>query len=127
MLIRPPVQLDHRFVGFIPRDLEPGVLYVSIEYATCVHACACGCGGRVVTPLSPDDWRLTFDGETVSLWPSVGSWAFPCESHYWIRDDQAVWAPKLSGRRIESLRARQKQSREWHWESERGNEHDGPQ
>lgn len=118
MLIRPPVPLEHRFGEFIPRDLEPGVLYISVEYATCVHACACGCGNRVVTPLSPDDWRLTFDGETISLWPSIGNWAFPCESHYWIRDDQAVWAPKLSRRRIESLRARQRQTRERHWERE---------
>lgn len=118
MLIRPPVPLDHRFVEFIPRDLEPGVLYVSIEYGTCVHACACGCASRVVTPLSPDDWRLTFDGEAISLWPSIGNWAFPCESHYWIRDDRAVWAPKLSRRRIELLRARQRQTRERHWEGD---------
>ena len=53
-----------------------------------------GCGGRVVTPLSPDDWRLTYDGDTVSLWPSIGNWAFACQSHYWIRSDQIVWAPK---------------------------------
>jgi hypothetical protein len=118
MLIRPSVPLDHRFVEFIPRSLEPDVVYVSIPFATCVHACACGCGSRVATPLSPDDWRLTFDGETVSLWPSVGNWAFPCESHYWIRHDQAVWAPKLSQQRIELLRGRQRQSRERHWEGE---------
>jgi hypothetical protein len=116
MLIRPPVPLNHRFVEFIPRDLEPGVLYASIEYTTCVHACACGCGNRVVTPLSPDDWRLTFDGETVSLSPSIGNWAFACESHYWIRNDQAVWAPKLSKSRIASLRERQRRTRERHWE-----------
>jgi hypothetical protein len=126
MLIRrAPVPLEHRFVQFIPRDLEPGVLYVSIEYATCVHACACGCGNRVVTPLSPDDWRLTFDGEATSLWPSIGNWAFPCESHYWIRDDQAVWAPRLSKRRIALLRARQRQTRERHWEGEPAGQHDG--
>ena len=123
MLNRPPVKMVHRFVEFIPRDLEPGVLYLSIEFATCVHGCACGCGNRVVTPLSPDDWRLAFDGETVSLWPSIGNWAFPCESHYWIRQDQAVWAPKLSKRRIELLRARQRRSRERHWEGEPA---DGP-
>ena len=119
MLIRrPPVSVDHRFVEFIPRDLEPDVLYVSIEYATCVHACVCGCGNRVVTPLSPDDWRLTFDGETVSLSPSIGNWAFPCESHYWIREDQAVWAAKASKARIELLREQQRLTRERHWEGE---------
>lgn len=119
-MIGPLVPLEHRFVEFIPRDLERRVLYVSIEYATCAHACVCGCGNRVVTPLSPDDWRLTFDGETVSLWPSIGNWAFVCESHYWIRNDQAVWAPKLSKRQIESLRTRQRQTRERHWDGGHG-------
>ncbi len=118
MLSRPSVPMDHRFVEFIPRDLEPQVLYISIDYSTCVHACPCGCGGRVVTPLSPDDWRLTFDGETVSLWPSIGNWAFSCGSHYWLRDDEAVWAPKLSKSRIEAMRARQRLTRKRHWEGE---------
>ena len=36
--------LEHRFVQHIPRHLEPGVLYVSIEYATAAHTCCCGCG-----------------------------------------------------------------------------------
>jgi hypothetical protein len=116
MLIRPPVPMIHRFVEFIPRELEPGILYVSIEYATCVHACACGCGNRVVTPLSPDDWKLIFDGETVSLRPSVGNWAFACESHYWIRNDEVIWAPKLSKARINSLRIRQRLSAQRHWD-----------
>jgi hypothetical protein len=36
-------------------------LYVSLEYATAIHACACGCGNEVVTPLSPNGWKLTFE------------------------------------------------------------------
>jgi len=34
----------------------------------------------VVTPLSPTGWSLIFDGETVSLYPSIGNWNFPCRS-----------------------------------------------
>ena len=80
--------LEPRFVKAVPRDLEPGVLYVSMEYGTVVHSCCCGCGFEVVTPLTPTDWRLTFDGESVSLWPSVGSWNLPCQSHYVIENNR---------------------------------------
>lgn len=76
--------LQHKFVEFIPDQLEEGVLYITIEYTTAVHKCVCGCGNEVVTPLSPTDWQLTFDGETVSLKPSIGNWNFECKSHYWI-------------------------------------------
>jgi hypothetical protein len=75
---------EHRFVEFIPEKLEEGVLYVSMTYATALHRCACGCGCEVVTPLSPTFWRMTFDGETISLYPSIGNWNLPCRSHYWI-------------------------------------------
>ncbi len=66
-------KLEHRFVERIPRAPEPGVLYISVEYATAAHSCACGCGEEVMTPLTPTDWKMTFDGETVSLSPSVGN------------------------------------------------------
>jgi hypothetical protein len=42
------------FVKGVPRELEPGVLYVSMEYGTVVHSCCCGCGLEVVTPPHPD-------------------------------------------------------------------------
>ena len=69
--------------------IEEGKIYVSIAYATAVHKCACGCGKEVVTPLSPTDWKLIFDGKTVSLDPSIGNWGFPCRSHYWVRNNRA--------------------------------------
>jgi hypothetical protein len=50
--------------------------------------CACGCGKEVVTPLSATDWKLIFDGKTVSLDPSIGNWGFPCRSHYWVRNNR---------------------------------------
>jgi hypothetical protein len=83
--------MKHKFVEFIPDQLEDGILYVSTTYATILHKCACGCGNEVVTPLSPSDWQLTFNGETISLYPSIGNWSFPCRSHYWIRKNEVVW------------------------------------
>ncbi|MFV0387698.1 MAG: DUF6527 family protein [Pyrinomonadaceae bacterium] len=82
----------HKFVEFFPDALEDDVLYVSFTYATVNHKCACGCGNEVVTPLSPTDWKLTFDGVSITLYPSIGNWNFDCRSHYWIRDNKVVWS-----------------------------------
>ncbi|MFF3420087.1 DUF6527 family protein [Streptomyces sp. NPDC002698] len=101
-----PVRLTHRFVDYIPEPLERGVLYVSLTFTTAVHLCACGCGSTVVTPLSPTDWSLTFDGTTVSLSPSVGNWSYPCQSHYWIRHDTVSWASRFTPAQIADTRAR---------------------
>lgn len=90
--------LTHEFVKFAPETLEDGVVYVSIDFATAVHACCCGCGNRVVTPLSPRDWKLNFDGETISLRPSIGNWNFPCRSHYWITHNGVALLCHLSFR-----------------------------
>ena len=92
--------LRHDFVEYVPDQLEEGVLYVSIECATTAHKCACGCGNEVFTPLSQTDWKLTFDGETVSLAPSIGNWSFACQSHYWIDEGRIRWAPRWSREQI---------------------------
>jgi hypothetical protein len=97
--------IHHTFVEFIPKELEERVLYVSVQYSTAVHKCFCGCGQKVVTPLSPAQWQLTFDGETVSLAPSIGNWSFRCESHYWITQGQVRAATHLSRGRIATIRA----------------------
>jgi hypothetical protein len=102
----------HEFVEFIPGELEEGVIYVSIPYATAVHLCACGCGCEVPTPISPTDWKVTFDGATVSLDPSIGNWSFPCQSHYWIKRGGVRWARKWSRGEIEAGRARSRRSKE---------------
>lgn len=95
------------FVETVPDRAQPGVLYVSIVYATAVHLCACGCGLEVVTPLTPRDWKLIFDGETVSLLPSIGNWGFPCQSHYWVKNNRVQWARKWSLAEIQAARARE--------------------
>ena len=96
------VTLEPRFVKAIPRQLEPGVLYVSMEYGTVVHSCCCGCGHEVVTPLTSNDWTLTFNGEHVSLWPSVGNWNLPCRSHYIIKANNVIDAGPWSDKRIQA-------------------------
>lgn len=109
--------IKHAFVEFIPETLEDGTLYVSIPYATAVHKCFCGCGREVVTPLSPTDWQLAFDGRAVSLYPSVGSWNLPCRSHYWIRRDRVESAPQWSRRRIEAERSRDRHAKDAYFEA----------
>lgn len=95
-------RLSHQFVEFIPEVLQDGVLYISLPYGTVCHRCCCGCGHEIVTPLTPTDWKLTFDGETISLWPSVGNWDFPCRSHYVIRNSRVEWAEDWSERDIDA-------------------------
>lgn len=89
-------ELSCEFVITIPDKLAAGTLYVSMEYATVVHRCCCGCGNEVVTPLSPTDWKLTYDGEGISLHPSIGNWSFKCRSHYWIRGSAVQWAGPMT-------------------------------
>lgn len=113
--MRPEAVLQHEFVEHIPNEVKPGVLYVSIPYATVVHKCCCGCGSEVVTPLSPTDWKLIFDGETVSLYPSVGNWSFACRSHYWIRHNRVKWASQWSQEQIEAGRAADSRAKERHF------------
>jgi hypothetical protein len=97
--------LAYEFVDYIPEDIKERTLYVSLKYATVVHKCCCGCGREVVTPLSPTAWRVTFDGVSISLHPSIGSWSLPCQSHYWIERNVVRWAPPWSKAQIEAGRA----------------------
>ena len=98
--------VTHEFVESIPDELQDGRLYVSIPFATAAHKCCCGCGNEVITPLSPTAWALTFDGETVSLEPSIGSWSLPCKSHYWITRNEVTWARRWSQKEIDRNRQR---------------------
>jgi hypothetical protein len=76
----------------MPPTLEEGIVYISIKYGIISHKCCCGCGNEVVTNLSPNGWSLIYDGQTVTLHPSIGNWNFKCRSHYWIRKDRVEWA-----------------------------------
>jgi len=96
--------MQHKFVEFIPDELASDTLYISLDYGSVVHKCCCGCGEEIVTPLSPTDWKIMFNGETVSLHPSVGNWSLPCQSHYLIKENQIVWCGKWSETQIQSGR-----------------------
>nr|WP_284352206.1 DUF6527 family protein [Roseisolibacter agri] len=113
------MRIRHEFVEYVPRSLEEGVLYISIPFATAVHCCCCGCGEEVVTPISPTDWSLTFDGETVSLNPSIGNWSFACESHYWIRRNGVQWAESWTAGQIAEGRMRHRAHKESQARAER--------
>jgi hypothetical protein len=103
--------LRPEFVQFVPEVLDPGVLYISVPFATASHGCACGCAEKVVTPIRPTDWSLTWDGETVSLHPSIGNWSLACRSHYWIRRNRVVWASAWSRQEVEAGRAKDRRAK----------------
>ena len=110
------MKLVYQFVELVPERLDEGVLYVCLKYKTIVHQCCCGCGREVVTTLSPTDWKLTFDGDTISLSPSVGNWAFPCRSHYWITNSRVKWSGDWSGDEIDAADARDRKAKRRHYQ-----------
>lgn len=107
--------LQHKFVESIPAELEANVIYISIPFCTAIHLCVCGCGKEVVTPLSPTDWQLHFDGKTISLSPSIGNWSFECQSHYFIRRNQIEYAMKWSDKEIEKGRDHDRKHKEHYY------------
>jgi hypothetical protein len=114
-------------VEFVPAELAEGVLYVSLEYGTASHLCCCGCGNKVVTPLTPTDWRIIFDGESVSLDPSIGNWSFDCQSHYWIVRGKIRWTTKWSRERIDEGRHWDAASKEVYFKAKQeGDDYDPP-
>ena len=86
------MRFELRRVQFIPKVLEPGVLYAAESFGAAAHLCACGCGAKVRTPLGPVDWSLNAAPDGPTLWPSIGNWQQPCRSHYWIRNGAVLWA-----------------------------------
>ena len=106
------LRITHRFVEHIPTPLEDGVVYVSIGFGTVIHKCCCGCGDKVVTPLTPVDWSVVYDGQTISLLPSVGRWDAPCRSHYWIRKDRVIWSNNWSKSKVDALKRHEAELRD---------------
>lgn len=83
-------KFKHVFVDSVPVTLQDGVLYVCLKHNTVSHLCACGCAHRIDTPLDPNEWRLTYNGHSISLYPSIGNWDIPCQSHYYITENVAI-------------------------------------
>jgi hypothetical protein len=99
-----PREIAFEFVDTVPPAREEGKLYISIKYRTAIHSCFCGCGMKVVTPIRATGWRFTYDGDTVTLYPSIGNWSFRCRSHYWIEKSRAIPAGDMPQARIEAGR-----------------------
>lgn len=97
-------------VKYLPRELAPGILYVSEEFAVAGHLCACGCGDKVITPLGVAEWKFMERKGRPTLHPSIGNWQLPCRSHYVIAEGQIHWGDQWSdaqvaeGRRAEERR-----------------------
>lgn len=96
--------LQHKFVSSIPDQIDELTLYITVEYRTAIHKCVCGCGNEVITPFSPTDWELSFNGDSVSLSPSIGNWNFKCQSHYWIVKNKIIHSSKWDKDEIVSNR-----------------------
>ncbi|MCY3747802.1 MAG: DUF6527 family protein [Chloroflexi bacterium] len=113
------MRLRHEFVDYIPEQIDERVLYVSVRFGTVVHRCACGCGEEVVTPLGPAEWRLTYDGRTISLAPSIGNWSFRCRSHYWIDEGSVRWSRGFSNAEIARVRLESRKRRGGYYQTKR--------
>lgn len=84
----------------MPKQLEQNVLYVSKEFGTAAHLCACGCGCKIRTPLKPTEWTFTDSKNGPTLKPSIGNWQLPCKSHYWITDGEILWSSQWTNKQI---------------------------
>src|SRR5688500_14469326 len=76
-----------------------------------VHRCACGCGGEVVTPLTPTDWTLRYDGDTFSLSPSISNSSSGCGAHYFVRESEIRWSRPLTPRQMAERQARDRETK----------------
>lgn len=89
-------QILPKFVDEIPKDISDGNLFLCLQYNAVVHKCACGCGEIISTPLDKTHgWIMQYDGETVTLSPSVGNGSYKCRSHYFIQGNNIVWLGKI--------------------------------
>lgn len=106
--------LQPQFVLHVPDKLSEGVLYISEEFSTAGHLCCCGCGAEIFTPLNQAQWRLIKHDrdDTVSLYPSIGNWKYPCNSHYWIDKNVVKDAGPMSDRIIRNVIKRNRRDKD---------------
>jgi hypothetical protein len=104
-------------VHYMPKELKPGVLYISEAFDIAIHLCPCGCGAKVKTPVGPTEWSVEETRSGPSLRPSVGNWQQPCQSHYWITRGEVIWAPKWTPEQIAAGRRHEEQRRSAHYQA----------
>jgi hypothetical protein len=79
------------------KDMEYGIIYVSLEFELAIHLCACGwCRQQTVTPLNisgrDTGWGYSISSDNlVTLSPSIGNFNMPCRSHYYLREGKIIW------------------------------------
>jgi hypothetical protein len=103
-------------VHYMPKVLEAGVFYVSEEFGTAAHLCACGCGSKIRTPLGPTEWSFEETALGLSIHPSIGNWQQSCKSHYWIHQGKFNWAGQWTQEQIEAGRYAEESRRKAYYE-----------
>jgi hypothetical protein len=111
------MQIKLQKVHYMPKQLEPGILYISYEFGTAAHLCACGCGVKIRTPLGPTEWSIKETRAGPSLWPSVGNWQQACKSHYVINRGEILWASSWNDAQISAGCAREEMRREAYYKA----------
>lgn len=104
-------------VHYMPKVLEAGILYVSEEFHTAAHLCACGCMQKVRTPLGPTEWTVRADVRGPTLRPSVGNWQLPCRSHYLITNGNVQWSNQWTEKQIYAGRQKEHAKRTAYYEA----------
>lgn len=108
--------MELKEVVTMPKQLEEGILYVSYEFSTAAHLCACGCGVKIRTPLGPTEWSIKQTKDGPSVWPSIGNWQQKCQSHYVIKRGEIIWAESWDEKQIIEGRNREIKRREKYFE-----------
>jgi hypothetical protein len=104
-------------VHYMPKELEPGILYFSEEFEVAGHLCACGCGNKVMVRVGPTEWSVEEHVDGPSLRPSIGSWQIPCKSHYWVEKGTIRWSRRWSPAQIERGRRAEEAHRRAYFEA----------
>lgn len=101
------MRIELQRVRYMPKTLEPGILYFAEEFGAAAHLCACGCGTKIRTPIASTEWAIHEGPKGVTLCPSVGNWQQPCRSHYVITDGEVDWRGAWADAEIEAGRHRE--------------------
>jgi len=110
-------KIELQRVHYMPKELKPGVLYVSEEFGAVAHLCACGCGTKIRTPLGPTEWSFEETSKGPTLHPSVGNWQQACQSHYVIHQGEIIWAGKWSKAQITAGRRNEEERRKAYYDA----------
>lgn len=109
------INLKLLHVEYLPKELEPEILYVSKEFGVAGHLCPCGCGNKIITPLGRREWKFSENKGQATLYPSIGNWQLPCRSHYWIRNGKIKWSYSWDDEKIMKKRMEEEERSKEHY------------